>query len=232
MYCIFLEGEMLMNTALITAGGIGARMNASVKKQFMLINGKTVLQHTLEKFINHPLIDDIVLVVPEDDISEAESICSKAEAPYIRIVSGGITRQQSVENGLKACPEGTAIVLIHDGVRPFVKEETISELIALARDYKAVIPVSKIRNTIKEVQHKVIMRTVSREFLYNALTPQVFDYELILSCHEQARTINYHFTDDSSILEYFSIPVHVLVTDDSNLKITEPYDLELARHLL
>ncbi|MCF7918736.1 MAG: 2-C-methyl-D-erythritol 4-phosphate cytidylyltransferase [Candidatus Cloacimonetes bacterium] len=221
-----------MNTALIMAGGSGARMNDSRKKQFILVKNKSILQYTLEKFILHPLIDEIVVVVPEDDITITEQICSSAGASFIRIVAGGITRQQSVINGLNACPEGTDIVLIHDGVRPFVKEDLITRLIIKARECKAVIPVSKVRNTLKEVQENIITRTISRELLFNALTPQVFAYELILSCHQRARLVNHHFTDDSSILEYFSIPVQVIITDGSNLKITEPGDLEIARLLL
>ena len=192
----------------------------------------SVLQYTLEKFISHPQIDEIVLVVPKEDIEEAQTICSNAGASYIRLVSGGATRQQSVINGLNACPSETDIVLIHDGVRPFINEDIITKLIVAAREHKAVIPVSKVRNTIKEVNDDIIKKTVPRRTLYNALTPQVFAYELILSCHQQARSINYQFTDDSSILEYFSIPVHVIVTDDSNFKITEPHDLEIARKLL
>jgi 2-C-methyl-D-erythritol 4-phosphate cytidylyltransferase len=222
-----------MNTALITAGGSGVRMKCSKKKQFLAIKGKPVLQYTLEKFISHPQIDEIVLVVPKEDIDEAQTICSNAGAScHIRLVNGGATCQQSVINWFNACPSETDIVLIHGGVRLFVNEDIITKLIAAAREHKAVIPVSKVRNTIKEINGDIIKKTVPRKSLYNALTPQVFAYELILSCHQQARSINYQFTDDSSILEYFSIPVHVIVTDNSNLKITEPHDLEIASKLL
>lgn len=228
---ISVKGDK-MNTALIMAGGSGKRMRSAKRKQLLILNDKPIIQHTLEKFNDHKDIDHIVLVIPEAAKNEFLEILSRLDSSKITLQYGGKERQQSVINGLNACPENTDIVLIHDGVRPFVKAELITELIDCARKFKAVIPVSKMRNTVKEVHNGIIKKTVPRENLYNALTPQVFEYNTILECHKKAQNTDIVFTDDSSILEYYNIPVHVIVTDESNLKITEPHDLKIAQYLL
>jgi 2-C-methyl-D-erythritol 4-phosphate cytidylyltransferase len=224
---------MYMNVALIMAGGSGRRMLVDEKKQFLLINGKPLIAYTLAKFCGHPEIDVVVIVAPEVDIERMQAICRQYfPEEEIMISAGGAERQISVINGLKACPDATDIVLIHDAVRPFVTGEMISDLISLAKIHQAVIPCSPVRNTIKRISGHQITETVAREDLYNAHTPQVFDYSLIYKYHQKALPISHQFTDDSSILEYFQQPVYFYLCDDSNFKITQPYDLVLAEYLL
>jgi len=222
-----------MNVALIMAGGSGKRMQVAEKKQFLLINGKPLIVHTLEKICGHPEIDQVIIVAPADDLARMQSICEQYfPEKEIMLTAGGTERQISVINGLKACPSTTELVLIHDAVRPFVSNQLISELIKLAKLHGAVIPCSPVRNTIKRISGEQIIETVPRQDLYNAHTPQVFSYSLIYKYHEKALNVKHQFTDDSSILEYFQQPVYFYLCDDSNFKITQPYDLILAEYFL
>jgi len=227
------SGDLKMNVALIMAGGSGRRMQSEVKKQYIEIHGKPLLVYTLVKFCEHPEIDKVIVVSPENDIDGTIAICQKYFPTHeIMVIPGGAERQLSVINGLKACSPDTSLVLIHDAVRPFVKPELISELIALAKIKKAVIPCSPVRYTIKRIADDKVLETVPRQELYNAHTPQVFDYDLIFKYHQKALQIEHEFTDDSSILEYFQIPVYYHLCDDTNFKITEPQDLQQAELIL
>ena len=222
-----------MNVALIMAGGSGRRMQNNVKKQYIEIHGKPILAYTLAKFCEHSEIDKVIVVSPENDVNGTIAICQKYFPKQgILVTPGGAERQISVINGLKACSPDTSLVLIHEAVRPFVTAKLISELIALAKTKRAVIPCSPVRYTIKRIADSRIIETVPRQELYNAHTPQVFDYELIYKYHQRALKVDHKFTDDSSILEYFQIPVYYLPCDDSNFKITEPQDLQQAELIL
>jgi len=222
-----------MNVALIMAGGSGRRMQSNLKKQYIEIHGKPLLAYTLAKFCEHSEIDKVIVVSPENDVNGTIAICQEYfPQQEIMVIPGGAERQISVINGLKACSPDTSLVLIHDAVRPFVTAELISELIALAKIKKAVIPCSPVRYTIKRIADGRILETVPRSDLFNAHTPQVFDYELIYEYHQKALQVEYKFTDDSSILEYFQIPVYYLPCDDSNFKITQPQDLQQAELIL
>ncbi len=222
-----------MNVALIMAGGSGSRMLAKEKKQFISIHGRELIAYTLAEFCGNPEIDKVIVVAPEADVERMGEICEAKFSQYsIEVIAGGSIRQRSVINGLEACPSGTELVLIHDAVRPFVSHIMLRELLQIAREKKAVIPCSPVRNTIKRIQNGLILETIPREDLYNAQTPQVFEYDLILKYHRLALEQEREFTDDSSILEYFGIPVYFYLSDDSNFKITEPHDLTIAGHLL
>lgn len=222
-----------MNVALIMAGGSGRRMRVTEKKQFIEIKGKPLIVYTLEKFCSQAEIAQVIVVAPDSDLERMRDICEQYfPAAAIEVTKGGEERQISVVNGLNACSDATDIVLIHDAVRPFVSSELISELIALAKIHGAVIPCSPVRNTLKWIDGDRILETVPRQDLYNAHTPQVFNYALIYKYHQEALKTEHKFTDDSSILEYFRQPVHFYLCDDSNFKITQPHDLILAEYLL
>lgn len=222
-----------MNVVLIMAGGRGKRMGTSEKKQFIKVNHKPLIVYTIGIFLRLPEIDKIIVVAPESDNSRMQNIClSEFPDASIKIVPGGKSRQNSVINGLQACPADTDLVLIHDAVRPFAKAEMIRQLIKLAEKHQAAIPASSVRYTLKQVKCNKILQTIPRSDLYNAQTPQVFKYHLIKKYHELALHLDKEFTDDSSILEYYRIPVHILEVDENNFKITEPIDLEIARYLL
>ncbi|MBT3168432.1 MAG: 2-C-methyl-D-erythritol 4-phosphate cytidylyltransferase [Candidatus Cloacimonetes bacterium] len=217
----------MKNIAIITAGGNGSRLQNKTKKQFLEISGKPLIFWTIEVFVNHPEIDEIIVSLPPDEQKWQKKIL--AEFPKITFVEGGKERQDSVFNALKKCPVDTDFVLIHDGVRPFVSAKEISQLLIKVTTEKAVIPISKIKNTVKQIERGKIVKTVSRENLVNALTPQVFDFNLIFDCHKKAKN---NFTDDAAILEHFDYSVAVLECSSKNFKITEPFDLEIAKYIL
>ena len=219
--------------AIITAGGSGTRIKSKKKKQFIEIMNRPLLFRTIDKFAGHPEINRIIITLPQDEIEIYKTIIEKEyQDSSISIIAGGKQRQDSVYNALTICPEDTDLVLIHDGVRPFISQNDISNLIEKAQQKKAVIPVSKVKNTIKKIKQDKVVTTVQREDLVNAFTPQVFQYILIKQCHDEAKKINLYCTDDAALLEHFGYPVYTLECSSHNIKITDQFDLEIAKFIL
>ena len=221
------------NIAVITAGGIGKRLISPTKKQFIKIKGRPLLFWTVDKFVFHEEIDEIIITLPQDEIDVYSKLIIK-EYPQrkIKIITGGNLRQDSVYNALLACPKDTSYVLIHDAVRPFITKKEISQLLISVKEKKAVVPVSKMKNTIKKIRNSRITNTVPRENLVSALTPQVFSYELIRECHQKAKNEKLYFTDDAAILEHFGYDVWTLECGEHNFKITDSYDLKIAKYII
>ncbi|MCD4650807.1 MAG: 2-C-methyl-D-erythritol 4-phosphate cytidylyltransferase [Candidatus Cloacimonetes bacterium] len=218
-------------TAIITAGGKGERLQASEKKQYLPLAGRRIIFRALDAFIKHPAVDTIVVVFPEDDLSFGRNlITAEYDYPFI-CVTGGETRQESVHKGLQACPKQTEVVLIHDAVRPFVRNDDIDKLLIKIESCVAVIPGSPVVNTIKKVKNGIVSGTIDREKLYNIHTPQVFRYSLITNCHKRAAEANLSFTDDAGLIEHFGYPVAIVETEN-NIKITKPIDIIIAESLI
>jgi 2-C-methyl-D-erythritol 4-phosphate cytidylyltransferase len=221
------------NVAIITAGGVGTRFSANKKKQFVEVNGRALICWTVDKFVAHPLVSNIIVTTPEDSIEQTrELLLEQSRTKSISIVTGGPTRQDSVLNGIHALDDDTDLVLIHDGVRPIISLEEISLLIELGRKYKGVIPAHKIKNTVKEVVNGKVVRTVDRERLYEVYTPQVFDYKTIKECHLKAKEDEVYFTDDAALFENYGYDVFVAETSPYNIKLTEQVDLDLISLLI
>ena len=221
------------NIAIITAGGIGKRLIGQTKKQFIKIKGRPLLFWTVDKFVFHEEIDEMIITLPQDEINMYSKLIIK-EYPKktIKIIIGGNQRQDSVYNALLACPKDTSYVLIHDAVRPFVTKKEISQLLILAKEKKVVIPVSKIKNTVKNIKDGKTINNVPSENLASALTPHVFSYEIIMECHQKATNEKLYFTDDAAILEHFGYDVWTLGCGEHNFKITDSYDLKIARYII
>ncbi len=228
------------NNVIIVAGGSGLRMASEKKKQYIHIDEIPILTHTLKVFDQVDQIDNIVLVVPKEDQTYCQTNILE---PYnfkhaIEIIPGGKKRQDSVFNGLTYLKEQKkinqdAIILIHDGVRPFVNNEIIDKSIQGAQQNGACIPVVKLTDTIKEVsQNSKIIKTRDRENLFSAQTPQSFKFDLIIRAFEHAIENSFIGTDDASIVEYFGKPVKICEGSKLNIKITTPEDLMLASHIL
>jgi 2-C-methyl-D-erythritol 4-phosphate cytidylyltransferase len=224
----------LKTVAIIVAAGAGKRIEGDLPKQFLTLGDKPILAHTIEKFESCELIDEIILVVPEDYLSYcSQAIVDKFSFRKIKkIVCGGKERQDSVYLGLKACPGGTFIVAIHDGVRPFISSEKISESIELCRKNKAVILTVSPKETIKRVADGSVVTTLDRNKLCLVQTPQVFEYELILDAHQKAKEDGFLGTDDSALVERLGHQVTILEGDYQNIKITTAADLAVAERLL
>jgi len=209
-------------------------MNSSVPKQFLTLGGKTVLYHTLQKFLKTPAISEIIIVVaPEMTDSELLRISLPlSSSKPIHIVVGGKRRQDSVYNGLRAVDPKAAIVSIHDAVRPFIRPETVSIAIDLCSQYDGVIVAAPTTNTLKEVHDHLIVKTVSRELIWQAQTPQTFRLEILLKAYNQAYRDSITVTDDAGLVERIGGKIRVIEGDSWNIKITSRQDLIVAQSIL
>ncbi|WP_306535682.1 2-C-methyl-D-erythritol 4-phosphate cytidylyltransferase [Geobacter sp.] len=223
--------------ALIPAAGMGKRMEASINKQYLLLDGMPILARTLEVFERSPLVDGIFVVIPADEIPFCrEQVVKRHGFTKVRsIVAGGAERQQSVLNGLRAM-EGTAgeddVVLIHDGVRPFVTEDILSRATAVARENDGALVAVPAKDTVKMVENGIITATPPRETLWLAQTPQAFRYGIIRAAHEVADAERFLGTDDAMLVERLGRQVRIVVGDYRNIKITTPEDMVLAEAFL
>jgi len=220
--------------AIIAAGGRGERIGGILPKQFIEIKKKPVLAYTVEKFENCELIDEIILVVPEDYMSFCSyNIVDVGDFKRVKkILSGGKERQDSVYKGLLALSKDTDIVLIHDGVRPFISTEKIGKSIEMCKKEKAVILALPVNDTVKRVDEGYVVTTLDRDKLWIAQTPQTFEYKLILGAYKKAMEDGFTGTDDSSLVERLGFKVRVLEGESQNIKITTPEDLVLAEKII
>ncbi len=229
--------------AIIVAGGTGTRMGTSTKKQYLPLGNMPVLSRTIQVFDQCPLIDHIFLVVPEDDISFCRD---NIIAPFgfcspISLVSGGESRQNSVYNGLIAAKQVAGskrdrkqIVLVHDGVRPLVSESLIRDCVEKALITGGCIPVLSSVDTVKclDVGKSQVAKTLDRNCIGFAQTPQAFDIDILTDAFVHAREMNFTGTDEASLLEHADRVVSIVQGSARNIKITTMSDLVFARSLL
>ena len=222
-----------MISAIVLAGGRGKRMNYHKSKQFIEIKGKPVLVYTLEKFIYNKSIDEVILVLPEDEVDYCKKeVLQKYSLKVDRIVIGGKERQDSVFNALEAM-EKANIVLIHDGARPFISEKIIEEGIKYANIYGAAAPGVPPKDTITiKNEDNISVDTPDRNTLVAVQTPQCFKYDEIYQCHRKIKEENAIVTDDTSVVERYGHKVYLYEGDYTNIKITTPEDLILAERLI
>ena len=221
----------MKNVAIITAAGIGKRMNANQPKQYLELAGRPILSHTLEKFERAKSVDAIVLVCDVSSLSLVKSvILKKYPSPKVKwVVSGGVKRQDSVHAGIKAIPMGTQNICVHDGVRPFITPELIDKSFEEAENHGACIVAIPMKDTIKRVDNEGrIVETVERAGLWRAQTPQTFKYEIIETAMKQAMTEGFYGTDEAMLVERLGHEIYILSGDEKNIKITTPEDLIIA----
>jgi 2-C-methyl-D-erythritol 4-phosphate cytidylyltransferase len=230
-----------MNVAIITAAGKGTRLKGNISKQFMNIYGKPILAHTITAFQRSSKIKEIYISVPKDYIKSCQKgIIEKYSFDKVKkLVIGGGSRQESVYNALIEIPSSTKIVSIHDGVRPLITAEEINLLInTLIREnkddscVKGVIMASSARETVKVISKNSISKTISRDKIWHAQTPQVFFYDVILKAHRKARKDNFTGTDDACLVERMNWKVNIVRGRHENIKITTPVDLFLAELIM
>jgi len=220
--------------AIIAAAGRGRRMGGSINKQFLELGTRPILAHTLEKFNQCALIDGIVIVVPEDWLFHvAENIVDRFNFFKVnKIVAGGSTRQESVHAALKAVDESFSFVVIHDAVRPLIQPELLIKIITQGMETGAAILAVPAQDSLKKVSNGKVVGTIDRESIWLAQTPQVFKRELVLQAYQQAWQEHFFSTDDSALVERLGYPIQVVMGDYTNIKITTPDDLELAKFLI
>ena len=223
-----------MNVAIIAAAGTGTRMASTRPKQFLELAGVPIIVHTLRAFERCEAIQEIILVLSVDEVSGILGQAEQYSLKKIRaVVPGGETRAQSVLHGLLAVGDDKAeIVAVHDGVRPFVTPEEISQTIDAAKREGAAILVSAPLDTMKEVRDGAIVRTVKRDNLRNALTPQCFRYELLRQAYEQADVSDPGLTDESVLVERIGAKIVTIEGSRRNIKITRPEDLAIGEAIL
>ncbi|NLJ78352.1 MAG: 2-C-methyl-D-erythritol 4-phosphate cytidylyltransferase [Tissierellia bacterium] len=222
-------------SAIIAAAGMSNRMRSSINKQFISIDNKPILAHTIEKFERCRYVDEIIVVAKEDEMGycKREIINKHRFKKAFKIVRGGKERQDSVYNGILALNGRTDIVLSHDGARPFVKGESIVESIRGAIEYGACVVGVPVKNTIKVVgDDDTIDRTPKRDLLWAAQTPQCFDKDILMEGYRKAIEDNFIGTDDSVLVERLGVDVRMIMGSYDNIKITTPEDLMIAESIL
>ncbi|MCX5568503.1 bifunctional 2-C-methyl-D-erythritol 4-phosphate cytidylyltransferase/2-C-methyl-D-erythritol 2,4-cyclodiphosphate synthase [Kaistia nematophila] len=215
--------------ALIVAAGRGVRAGGEVPKQYRKLAGQAILGRTTARFLSHPRIDEVLVVIHADDAALYEAAVG-GQPGLLPFVTGGATRQESVRRGLEALAErGITHVLIHDAVRPFASPALIDRVIDGLAASDAVLAASPVTDTLKRADAGAIVSgTVSRDNLHAAETPQGFRLDAILEAHRRAASAPEHFTDDAGIAEWAGIPVRLVLGERSNIKLTLPEDIEVA----
>ncbi|WFA07683.1 2-C-methyl-D-erythritol 4-phosphate cytidylyltransferase [Tissierella sp. Yu-01] len=222
-------------SVIIAAAGMSNRMGSKINKQFIAIDNKPILAHTLEKFERCKLIDEIIVVSKEEEVEycRKEIVKKYGLKKVSNIVRGGRERQDSIYNGILALNEKTDIVLTHDGARPFVKIESIEEGIKGVLDYGACVIGVPVKDTIKVLDsHDEVHHTPKRSLLWAAQTPQCFWIHLLKRGYELAAEEGIVGTDDSSLVEKTGHPIKMIMGSYDNIKITTPEDLIVADSIL
>jgi len=221
-------------TAVIVAAGKGKRMGTDISKQFLPLGGKEILAHTVEVFESAENIRDIVLVTGEDSLQDVRDMAQEYSwKKIVSVVAGGKERQDSVWNGLQAVSGDTELVLIHDGVRPFVTEEILNLSIDPAVEMGGCVAGVPAKDTIKVCNSEnIAVDTPDRSTLCQIQTPQTFRKDLIVKAYAQAKAEGFIGTDDASLAEYSGYPVKVIMGSYRNIKITTREDLIIGEAFL
>jgi len=217
--------------AIIVAGGSGTRMGSEIPKQFLLLEDKPIIIHTINAFISTNPKIKIILVLPQDSIQEWKLLCSKYNFNCpITVVAGGSSRFASVKNGLQKIENSNSLVAIHDGVRPLVTQKMINVSYELASDKGTAIAATPLKETIRKIDG-VNSRTIDRNQLRSIQTPQTFQTSLIKNAFEKFEQ-DQNFTDDASVAEKAGYQIHLFEGDYKNIKITTPEDLLFGSAIL
>ncbi len=209
--------------ALIVAGGTGARFGSNLPKQYLPLNGKTILYQSVTPFVHHPNIAGVQVVIGQDTNALYENALKDFD--LLPPVIGGEMRHESVFSGLQALADHKPdAVLIHDAARPFVTADLIDRVIEGLNHADAVIPVIAVTDTIKKVSDKFVQETVDRAILKRVQTPQGFDFKTLYSLHQHFQN-QPTFTDDAGLFEAKNLSVYCAEGDEKNIKITTPEDL-------
>jgi len=215
--------------AIIVAGGAGIRMQAPIPKQFIELHGKPILMHTLESFHRYSGAIQLILVLPSVQINFWKELCTiHSFNIQHQIVIGGKTRYESVKNALKII-QIKSLVAVHDGVRPFVSNDTIARCFEEAENHGSAIPVMNLEESIRHITENS-SESIDRTAYKIVQTPQVFDSEILKKAYEQ--NFSAMFTDDASVVEASGIEIHLVEGNRENIKITTGFDLEIAETIL
>lgn len=218
----------MQKSVIITAGGIGKRMGSDLPKQFLVLGGKPILVHTLELFFKYDPHIEIILTLPNEWRGYWETVIDKyyCRVPHI-VVNGGEERYHSIQNALKRC--SGSVIAVHDGVRPFVSFETLDRCFSALNHYEAVIPVLKLKESIRQTNENST-NAVDRSNYRLVHTPQCFRAEALHKAYEQS----YHekVTDDACLVEEIGYTIHLVESNEENIKLTTPFDFLIAETII
>jgi 2-C-methyl-D-erythritol 4-phosphate cytidylyltransferase len=221
--------------AIIPAAGMGKRMGQAVSKQFLTLGDKPLLAHTLLVFQHAPEIDEIIPVLSKEEMEGClRDVIERYKISKVNtLVVGGKERQDSVLHGLQKIGTDTAVVLVHDGVRPFVTPDMISESVGFSKMGESIAVGVPIKDTIKQVDaNKIVLRTLDRSKLWAIQTPQVFPVKILRRAYEVSSKNKMYGTDDASLVERAGGTVRIIMGSYENIKITTPEDLIVAEEIL
>jgi 2-C-methyl-D-erythritol 4-phosphate cytidylyltransferase len=217
---------------VIVAGGSSTRTAGTELKQFRWVAGKPALLHSLQTFMARPDVVSVVVVLPQAYAADPPPWIFQCDIDRLMVSTGGRTRTESVYNGLEDLPDEAGIVLVHDAARPLVNDATIERVVASARRGCCTVAALPVVDTLKEVDDSgAIVRTVERERLWRAQTPQGFPREIIVRVHRDARANHVSATDDAALCERLSVPVHVVRGSERAMKLTDEADFARAEAL-
>jgi len=217
---------------IVVAAGKGSRMGTTESKQYLKLQDKPIIIHTLEVFERSSMVNEIVMVTGAEDVERCRDwVRQYGLAKVIHVAAGGHDRQESVLNGLQHLT--TEWVMVHDGVRPFVTEDHIRQCYEVAVEVGASVLAVPVKDTIKQVNSdKQIIGTPDRSSLWAIQTPQTFRRSDLLDAHRQAKQQGFRGTDDAMLVERLGMTVAVVEGSYTNVKITTPDDLDYAAYLL
>ena len=221
-------------SAIVVAAGSGSRMKAGRNKQYLYLNGKPILAHTLQAFEKCPTIDEVVLVISaqDEDMCEKEVLKPNQFHKVKAIAFGGETRQESMYKGLMRVHPKGEIVVTHDGARPLIHPKTLTRCVEETLIHGATIVAVPVKETIKVVRDDLtVMETPPRAQLWSVQTPQTFRKALLLEAHLRAMEEGFTGTDDAMLVERLGHPVKIVKGNYENIKITTPEDLILAESI-
>jgi 2-C-methyl-D-erythritol 4-phosphate cytidylyltransferase len=210
---------------VIVAAGSGTRVGGEELKQFRWVAGKPMLLHSVQRFMARPDVGMVVVVLPQRYAGDPPPWLFQCDVDRLLVSIGGRTRGESVSNGLDDLPDEAEIVLVHDAARPLIGAATIDRVVAAVRGGTSAIAALPVVDTLKEVdEQNRIVRTVSRDRLWRAQTPQGFPRRVLVDAHRRARTERIDATDDAALLERLGIEVQVVRGSERALKVTDAGD--------
>lgn len=228
-------GDRPLASAIIAAGGRGVRLGAEVPKQFLEIDGRSILERSIAAFAGHPSIGEVVVALPPDRVEAVAARLRDLGLGRVLCVEGGARRQDSVANAFARVSPEVAVVVIHDAARPMVTAALIDRAIDAASRHGAAIAALPVRDTVKQAGGpgtdgaRPIAATLPREDVFLAQTPQAFRREVLAQALEKGRDEGIDATDEAMLAERAGYPVYLVPGDPENMKITTPEDLEAAR---
>jgi 2-C-methyl-D-erythritol 4-phosphate cytidylyltransferase len=210
-------------------------MGGSVPKQFLALGGEPLILHSLRVLQAAAVIDEIILAVPQNEMDYCltEIVAKHRFTKVTKVVPGGHERQDSVRHALEAVHDDVDVVVVHDAVRPFLTQRMVEEVVKTAREKGAAIIALPMKDTVKQVgADHIIERTVDRQSLWLAQTPQAFRRDWLLAAHRKAHAEGVRATDDAYLLEWHGHPVSVVEGSGENIKVTRPEDMVIGEAIL